>query len=274
MIDKTLFDIFRAGSKTYFYSSMFFPGDVREDVFSLYSFVRLIDDLVDSVPPKTDEFYSFMERYFSALAGEPSDDVVIDSFVSLLYKKDFDPSWVGSFLSAMESDLSSQGRQSKAEIESYIHGSAEVVGLMMAKILNLPPKSHPYAMLLGKSMQYLNFIRDISEDLSLGRTYFPAEDFEEYNLRSIEYEDALFAKDSFTGFISQQLSYYGLWQKEAEEGFKYIPKRYLIPIKTASEMYKWTAEQIRKNPLVVYKLKVKPSIPRIVSVGAYNLVRL
>ena len=43
-MDKETKNIFKKGSKTYFNSSLFFPRDVREDVFKLYSFVRTADD--------------------------------------------------------------------------------------------------------------------------------------------------------------------------------------------------------------------------------------
>ena len=50
-----------------------------------------------------------------------------------------------------------------------------------------------------------------------------------------------------------------------------IPLRYLVPIKTASDMYKWTAARIEKNPFIVYKWKVKPSKMRILSAALSNL---
>ena len=68
----------------------------------------------------------------------------------------------------------------------------------------------------------------------------------------------------FDGFVAKQLETYNVWQKEAEKGFSYIPYRYLISIKTASDMYNWTAREIKKDPFVVYKKKLKPSAPQIV----------
>ncbi|MEJ8542998.1 hypothetical protein U2150_05785 [Methanothermobacter wolfeii] len=40
LVDDRIYSIFKRGSKTYFYSTLFFPGDVRRDVFILYSFLR------------------------------------------------------------------------------------------------------------------------------------------------------------------------------------------------------------------------------------------
>ena len=71
-------------------------------------------------------------------------------------------------------------------------------------------------------------------------------------------------KEEFERFIKDQINQYFEWVKEAESGFKFIPRRYYIPIKTASDMYKWTALQISDNPFIIYDLKVKPSKGRII----------
>lgn len=264
--------IFKNGSKTYYYSSFFFPPKVKEDVFKLYSFVRKADDFVDSVPQQKNEFYSFKDRYEQALAGENTGDIVIDSFVELVERRSFDTSWVEAFLYSMESDLYINSYETMESLRKYLYGSAEVVGLMMARILNLPEESHNSAKHLGRAMQYVNFIRDINEDLWLGRNYFPRKEFIENNLESLEQHDTLKNQVGFKRFVHNQLDRFHEWQAEAEKGFKYIPKRYLIPIKTASEMYKWTAKIIKKDPLIVYDRKVKPSITRILAYIGKNAV--
>ena len=54
------------------------------------------------------------------------------------------------------------------------------------------------------------------------------------------------------------------WQAESERGFSLIPHRFLVPIKTASDMYMWTAGEIYRNPFIVYEKKVKPFKSRII----------
>ncbi len=144
----------------------------------------------------------------------------------------------------------------------------------MARILDLHEYSFTAARNLGRAMQFINFIRDISEDLVLGIVYFSQEDLEDFKLPSLELKDTKERPKEFKGFIQKQLDTYFEWQRKAEEGFAYIPKRYLIPIKTASDMYNWTGRTINKDPFIVYKKKVKPSISRIVSTIAYNTILL
>ncbi|MBD3206151.1 hypothetical protein GF319_07385 [Candidatus Bathyarchaeota archaeon] len=97
--------IFKNGSKTYYYSSFFFPPKVKEDVFKLYSFVRVADDFVDTIPQKKEEFYEFRKLYERSLEGEKTGDILIDGFSDVRDRRDFDPSWIDAFLNSMESDL-------------------------------------------------------------------------------------------------------------------------------------------------------------------------
>lgn len=270
MLKNLHINIFRKSSKTYFYSSLFFPKEIRDDIFIMYAFVRTADDLVDTLPQNAKAFKKFVKDYEKALINKSSDNPIIDSFIELVNRRRINKSWIESFLKAMESDLHKTNFQTIKQTAKYIYGSAEVIGLMLAKIMNLPKKSYPYAKLLGKSMQLSNFIRDIEEDNQLGRCYFPKTELKKFNLPSLEYSDVILKKDQFDKFIQFQIKRYLRWQKQAESGFKYIPKKNRIAIKTASDMYKLTQLTISKNPMIVYKIKVKPTIPRIIFQGIKN----
>lgn len=265
MVSRTHFNIFRRGSTTYFTSTLFFPPAVREDVFILYSFVRIADDYVDAVPQQGEEFWAFCDMYRRALAGEPSGDMVIDRFVELMQRINIRPEWVDGFLDSMGRDLSQNTYETIADLESYLYGSSEVIGLMMARIMHLPEESWPAARALGKSMQFINFIRDIDEDLSMGRTYFPQEDLVAFGFSTLEFPETRIRPEAFSRFVEFQIERYLAWQKQADAGFLLIPTRLRIPVKTASDMYQWTAEEIRRDPFVVYERKVKPSAGRIVT---------
>lgn len=273
-INKTIYSIFKKGSKTYYYSTIFFPKRVKSDVFILYSFLRKADDYVDQIPQDTESFYQFCDRYYQAKDGIKTGDIVADSFVELKERKNFDDNWVDAFLTSMAMDITKSTYKDMDELNTYLYGSSEVVGLFMARIMDLSEESFYAARHLGRAMQYINFIRDIAEDIELGRTYFPQNDLREFNLTSLEEKDVRVNPEGFKGFIHKQLKTYKLWQEKAEEGFRYIPYRYLIPIKTASDMYNWTARQIEEDPFVVYKRKIKPSSPKIVSNILTNSIKL
>lgn len=253
--------VFRDGSKTYFNSSLFFPPEIRDDVFILYGFVRIADNYVDSVPQRPDEFHSFVERYHSAMRGSATGDTIVDSFVELSQRTRFDPGWTDAFLHSMELDLTKKVHATVDEMLEYVYGSAEVIGLYMARILGLDPAADHAATMLGRAMQVINFIRDIDEDNGFGRTYLP---IGESALPDLLEQTARDNREQFVGFLRHQLDRYRRWQAEAELGYAWIPHRYLVPIKTAADMYNWTAAQIESDPFVVYRRKVKPTRSRIV----------
>ncbi len=268
--DSVHYDVFRKGSKTYFNASRFFPKDVRTDVFSLYGFVRRADNFVDSVPQDTKGFYDFVKRYrhaLAAVAAVPTSDPIIERFVELARRKQFKPEWTDAFLRSMEMDLTKKHHLTLEESLEYIYGSAEVVGLFMTRLLNLDSRADDAARMLGRAMQYINFIRDIAEDNRFGRTYLPVS---ESSLESLDESHVRERPGEFVEFIHAQLQRYQVWQNQAEQGYQFLPRKYRGPVKTAGDMYKWTGRQIAADPFIVYDRKVKPNRARIVISGLLN----
>jgi len=303
MINKFIYKTFKNASKTYFYSSIFFTKEVKKDVFDFYAFVRLTDDFVDQISQDYIGYYLFKYTFYQKLnrinyqkidsnfnlnhikipseylseVKKSFDEnkinnnhlVVIEQFVNVMIKRNIQLGWVESFFTSMQMDIVNKKGESKKYLKmndtlEYIYGSAEVIGLIMAKILNLPEQSYLSAKYLGRAMQYANFIRDIDEDTKLNRCYFSAQELKKHNLSSLAYNDTFEFKKNFKNFVLDQINYYEQWQNQAEQGYKYINKRHLIPVKTAGDMYKYTIKTIKKDPLIIYSKKVKPSIRLII----------
>ncbi len=275
--------IFKKGSTTYYWSSRLFPKSCRDDVFALYSFVRIADDYVDEIPAQPKKLLQLEKDYQKAIA-DPSFDViphswdeidirVIKHIVRLSHKYKFDPEWVQSFFDAMKQDIDNQGYVNIEEVRKYVYGSAEVIGLMMAKIMGLPDESFEAAKAQGRAMQWINFIRDIEEDNSLGRTYFPRNDLRKFNLKDLSKETVMNQQADFNRFMQFQLKRYHKWQMEADEGLKFIPRKLRSALKTAIEMYNWTAKKIEANPLIVFDKKVRPHKIRVITSGTKRVAK-
>lgn len=276
--------IFKSGSRTYYLSSLFFPRKARDDIFRLYSFVRVADDYVDQLPPKADELHKLRELWQKLIADESLDTTtylddpinlrVVKNIVHVTRKYRFEHSWIESFFDSMQMDLDRRSYQSLDELLQYIYGSAEVIGLMMSRIMDLPKELDEAACLQGRAMQYINFIRDISEDNKLKRLYFPSEDLARYGLPNLQHGSAQAHSDEFKSFIQLQLQRYIEWQYKADIAYSQIPRRYRVPLRTAAAMYGWTAAQIKADPFVVYRKKVRPSRSRIITTALRKIVQI
>lgn len=282
--------IFRSGSTTYFWSSKFFPKSIRDDIFKLYSFVRVTDDFVDAMPPDEKSFRHIQKRWRTlkkSLAkgvAKSSDSVserVLANIAYIVHRYDCDPGWVDDFLRSMDMDLKGRKYDSLDDTLDYVYGSAEVVGLLMAKLLGLDKTKKAradvvkqvekdvmyYARMQGRAMQYINFIRDINEDYERGRCYFPKEDLVMFGLKDLSPHEAARKPAEFREFIEYQVGRYREWQREANKGFRYIPKRQRIAIRTAVDMYNWTARQLVDDPRLIYQKIIKPSRRRVLRQG-------
>lgn len=260
-----VFEIFRKGSRTYFLSSLFFPHRERCDVFRVYAFVRVVDNFVDTKPQKLEELKHFLDLYRKAEAGEVTGNEVIDEFNRVVVKENIKREWINDFIQAMKSDIGESKYKTLKELEEYMYGSAEVIGLFMAKVLRLPKESYESARTLGKAMQLANFIRDIEEDNYLGRQYIPDELIKKHGLNNLSRSEVVKKKSNFISLIRECVGIYRDWQKSAEDGFIYISRRNLVPVRVASDMYKWTMDQIYQNPMIIFKIKLKPSKARVIT---------
>jgi phytoene synthase len=273
MVSLHSYNIFKTGSRTFFTASLFFPKAIKQQVFDLYAFVRVADDYVDSIPADTASYEHFKGEYYAALKGAPTSNEVITRFVALQQSANFEQVWVDAFFASMDSDMALEVVcQTLVDTEQYMYGSAEVIGLMMARIMRLPDESLPYAQLLGRAFQYMNMVRDLAEDLDRHRIYLPQELWQQAGLHGLTARDVEENPEAFCAFIRQEIGRYRAWDKEARKGFRFIPKRYRIPIQTAADMFAHTMDVIVRNPLVVYRRKVRPSTLRIVTQVAKNTV--
>lgn len=87
----------------------------------------------------------------------------------------------------MRIDLDKKVYSSRQETDSYIYGSADVVGLMCLCVFcgdnkKLFEELKIPAMRLCSAFQKVNFLRDLQQDVNeLGRVYFPGFSFEEFD---------------------------------------------------------------------------------------------
>lgn len=270
-------DVFKQGSTTYYLSSKFFPKAFRRDLFRLYSFLRTIDNYVDETPVQTKKLQEIDTAYKKAVkdaAFDPTthawDDVdsrIVKNMVRLTQRYSFEPDWIEAFINSMKQDIKPIAFKKLDDSLQYVYGSAEVVGLMMARLMKLPEETWEAARLQGRAMQWINFVRDIGEDISKGRQYFPEDDLQAAGLSELSETAARENPKAFKKFIDIQLKRYRDWQNQAAKQYDNIPKLYRIPLQTAADMYGWTARKIEKNPMIVFRKSLKPRKARVVSRG-------
>lgn len=157
-------------------------------IYAIYGFVRYADEIVDTFHDhdRNALLKRFKKETYSAIDEKISLNPVLHAFQMIVNQYQIDKQLIEAFLVSMEMDLSNK-HYDQTGYETYIYGSAEVVGLMCLCVFCEGDRKEyeellPAAKRLGAAFQKVNFLRDIKSDYDdRGRVYFPNVDFNNFN---------------------------------------------------------------------------------------------
>jgi 15-cis-phytoene synthase len=211
----------------------------RDPIHAIYGFVRLADEIVDSFHgyDKATLLTDYWADTHKAIAQGISLNPVLHSFQQIVHAYSINQELINTFLKSMEMDLMQKDHDQKS-FDTYVHGSAEVVGLMCLKVFtendnSLYEELKPYAMRLGATFQKVNFLRDMKSDSQdLGRNYFPDVDFRAFSADQ---------KMKIESSIEDDFDY-------AYEGILQLPPDARFGVYIAYTYYRRLFEKIRHQP--------------------------
>lgn len=245
------------------------PIEMRQAIYSIYGFVRLADEIVDTFHDADQEFLldDFEKEYYKTLEQGISMNPVLQSFAITVTKYQFPDELADSFLKSMRADLNKQVYKTNQELDAYIHGSANVVGLMCLLIF-LDGDKQRYnelkesAMKLGSAFQKVNFLRDLKEDTKeLNRLYFPDVDTDNFTEE---------VKDELIEDIENDFD-------EAEKGIRELPGKSKLAVYIAFVYYKKLLQNLKQTPAdMIMKTRIRvPNGMKFILLGKaymkYNL---
>jgi phytoene synthase len=182
--------VLRAYSTSFFIVTRFLPARKRSQVEAVYAAVRYPDEVVDSFGLAPAERMSRLDewaaQYEEALAADSIRDSLrrrtpcfLASFGRVVREAAIPPEHYRSFIAAMRLDVCPRRFATLDDlIDSYVYGSAIVVGYFLAYIYGAKSAGNfaralSSARHLGVALQLTNFLRDVGEDQRRGRLYLP-----------------------------------------------------------------------------------------------------
>ncbi len=258
--------VIKKHSKTFYFSSLLFPKEIREKIFLLYAYVRIIDDLVDETNEKNKvKFKKYKNLTLNLIKGKKKKYApkIIKDFVKMAKKYDFDKEVI-DYLKTQEVEVTKKRYKNKEEFLKFCYGVAGTIGVMIAKIINLPKKTFKDAVKLGVSLQIINNVRDIFEDYQRFKIYLPEDLLKKYKISHNNFIKKTNRKRLYKA-VYDLIGKAKKLKEEAKSSFKFFKKRELLAIKTAVDIYFKIAEKIEKNPEFIFNKKIlKPSLIEIV----------
>lgn len=179
-------EVIDAYSTSFGWASKLLGKAEQQPVRNIYALVRVADEIVDGA---ADEAHDNPAKLLDELEAETyraiesgfSTNLVVHAFAHTAREVGIKRDIIEPFFHSMRMDLTEREHDQK-RFDTYVYGSAEVVGLMCLKVFMV---GHDYskqervtliagARALGAAFQKVNFLRDLSADFKkLGRSYFP-----------------------------------------------------------------------------------------------------
>ncbi len=180
------------GSKSFCFASLFFSPKERAGSWLLYSWCRYVDDEIDQAADKADALKRLgwleqgtREAFYS---DQPLENLHFEGLRLVIKEFGIPLKYPLDMLRGMKMDVEDRVYQTSDELEEYCYCVAGVVGLMMCHIMGVSgPQALGHAVSLGSAMQLTNIARDVQDDLTLGRIYFPRQWLATYGMTEQEF---------------------------------------------------------------------------------------
>ena len=238
--------VIRAYSSSFGMASQLLSRPVRVPVRNVYALVRIADEIVDNPDAGLDSrqraqaLQALQEDVHRSSTTGYSANPVVHAFAGTARSYGIDATLTDPFFASMARDLDPAPHTADS-IARYIHGSAEVVGLMCLRIFVAHDRDGtscyeelaPGARSLGAAFQKVNFLRDLAEDTdTLQRGYFPGID-------PSDFTD--FDRDRILNDIESDLV-------TAQEAISRLPSSSRPAVQAAHDMFAELAARLRTTP--------------------------
>lgn len=195
--------IARSAAKNFYYGFAVLPRRKRNALSAVYAFMRRCDDITDDTTISPDDrrnkLAEWLDRVHRALAAQPTDDPVLLALTDTQRGYQIPVGLLDQLAYGTAADLEQESLPEPSaplfaryrtfeELQQYCYGVASVVGLVCIRIFGYrDPAAERLAERCGLAFQLTNIIRDVKEDVGMGRVYFPEEDLVECGLTPADF---------------------------------------------------------------------------------------
>ena len=190
--------ITRTAAKNFYYAFLVLPKSKREALCAVYAFMRRCDDISDdpsiSINDRRIKLNAWLEALHKAQLGHPTDDPILLGLTDAQRRFNIPPLLLDQLAYGTAMDLTEEAPaagqtapllqyKTFEDLCFYCYRVASVVGLVCIRVFGYrDPAAEKLAERLGMAFQLTNIIRDVKEDLSLGRVYLPEEDLAKFDI--------------------------------------------------------------------------------------------
>ena len=234
--------LMRKHGKTFYWASFFLDKSKMQAIYSIYSFCRKVDDMVDEA--KTPDIAKKRLLIFMEAWKKGKSHPVINLLSDIPKEKWPNQKLVKNFLNGQISDIKFSSFKSEKSLISYCYKVAGTVGLMVCDIFGVKDKKMRYfAIDLGIAMQLVNISRDIYEDSLRNRVYMPESLIGKYSAKEIANPNEETAR-KIDEARKKIIKLANIYFDSASKAIDHLPKGASLAVKLASALYQQIGYQL------------------------------
>ena len=179
---QTAVEITRASKSNLALAFVALPPERRADISLFYAFCRLVDDITDDPGFTREVRAERLDAWRDALREQRPDEPPLAANLRALiakYALPIEP--FEEIIMGCEMDIAGTRYATWDALRLYCYRVASAVGLVSIEIFGCrDPRRHEYATQLGLALQLTNILRDVGDDLEIGRIYLPSAEMERF----------------------------------------------------------------------------------------------
>lgn len=173
-------------------AAIFLPSRLRQDLFNIYAFSRLADDIADFADdrPEAEKTLKSWEKQLEEVVAATSEDPIFAALGGTIRRNRLSLDNFRKLLKAFRLDLTQKRWETWDDLRAYTRHSADPVGRIVLELFGY--RNTEYFALSDKictALQLANHWQDVSDDWNRGRLYIPLEDLRKFDVREEEIQN-------------------------------------------------------------------------------------
>jgi len=256
-------------ARNFYYSFLGLRKEQFQAMCVLYAYMRTVDDLGDQPQSLADERAESLKQWRIELQNvlehkQHSQERIYDpcfpALLDIIQRYEIPSTYFFDVITGVESDLQPTDFQSFDDLSGYCYRVAGVVGLCCIHIWGFhDERAFDAGIECGLAFQMTNILRDLTEDIEMGRVYLPQEDLDRFDYARSDIQAQVY-DDRFRSLMQFEVQRTREFYENSERLFGYISPAGQGILKAMYRIYGGILNEIERSDYDVYSSRAE--LPR------------